>query len=338
MYYFWGMNMKLTAICGLIAGSMLFSACDNDIDLLAPYKEIGVVYGLINPKDTVQYVRIQRAFLGEGNALTMAQVPDSTYYGDVLDVQLIRIKNGTVLGSIPLTRFIAADKAEGVFPSSPNVLYKTNGETIFRDSDYKLQVKNNQTGYEFSATTPIVDSMRVQRPAVNSAATIGWASQFPYTVEFATAANGKVYNLTIRFRYTEEVIANGTLTQKSIDWVFPNILVSNPSQITTIEKEIEGEDFYKFVASKIKEDPSVERFAGSMDFIFTAGAEFLANYISINQATTSILTTIPQYSNVEGGTGIFSSRFIQVSPNKFMDAPSLDLLRTGPHTGNLNFQ
>ncbi|MBK8876748.1 MAG: hypothetical protein IPN13_23830 [Bacteroidetes bacterium] len=58
------MNMKLTAICGLIAGSMLFSACDNDIDLLAPYKEIGVVYGLINPKDTVQYVRIQRAFLG----------------------------------------------------------------------------------------------------------------------------------------------------------------------------------------------------------------------------------------------------------------------------------
>ncbi len=338
MYYFWSMKLRLAAIYTLIAGSLFFSSCENDIELNAPYQEIGVIYGLINPADSVHYVRIQKAFLGEGNALVMAQQTDSIYYPDILDVQLIRIKNGTALDSFPLTRFIGDDKDYGVFPAGPNVLYKTNGETIFRDSEYKLKVKNTVSGKVFSATTPIVDSMRIQRPAINSIATIGWASQFPYKVEFATANNGKVYNLTIRFRYIEEIVANGTLTPKYIDWVFPNILVSNPQAITSIEKEINGEDFYKFVASKLKVDNSVVRYAGSMDFIFTAGEAFLANYISINQATTSVLTSIPEYTNVEGGTGIFSSRFILISPNKNMDAPSLNLLKTGPYTGNLGFQ
>lgn len=332
------MKIKNAFLGFLLLSGLLISSCDNDIELNAPYKEIGVIYGLINPSDSIHYVRIQKAYLGEGNALTMAQVADSIYYPDILDVQMVRIKDGSMLSSFPLTRFIGADKEEGVFASSPNVLYKSNGETIFRDSEYKIVVKNTQSGNQFSAQTPIVDSLRIIRPSILSNNPVQWASQFPYKVEYVTAKNGKVYNLTIRFKYAEEVFGSGVITPKYIDWIFPNKLIANPDQVTNIIEEIDGEDFYKFVGDQIDVDPNMVRYAGTLDFIFTAGAEFLANYIAINQATTSVLTSIPEYSNVEGGTGIFSSRFVQVSPNKSMDAASLNLLKTSPYTADLNFQ
>ena len=59
---------------------LLISSCDNSLDILDEYKETPIVYGLLNKNDTVHYVRIQKGFLGEGNALLMAQYADSIYY------------------------------------------------------------------------------------------------------------------------------------------------------------------------------------------------------------------------------------------------------------------
>ncbi len=325
----------------LIAGiSLLMSACDNEIDLTAPYKEMGVIYGLINPDDDTLSVRIQKTFLGDGDANDMAQITDSIYYPDILDVQMQRILNGSVLSSFPLVRYVGPDKEPGVFPSTPNILYRSNGEEIFRDSEYRIVVKNTVTNHEFSASTPVVDSMRIVRPARSASSLVQFSNdQFPYNVEFVTAKNGKVHTLTIRFWYFEEVTGSGVPgTNKYIDWFFPNILISNPEVVETIRIPIDGEDFYKFVGQKIPVDPSVFRIAGGLDFTFMAGAEFLANYVAINQATTSVLTTTPYYSNVVGGTGIFSSRYVQLIPDKQLDASSRSLLLTSPYTSDLGFQ
>jgi hypothetical protein len=321
----------------LIPATLIFQGCDNTIELEAPYREIGVVYGLINPSDSIHYIRIQKAFLGKGNALEMAQVPDSTYYPDVLDARLERVKNGSVLETITLDRFEGWNKEEGTFPTTPNILYKTNGQRIFQDSEYRLTVTNTLNGYQMVASTPIVDSIVVIKPSYTSTAFISFANDlFPYNVRFVPSADSKVYNLTIRFKYTEDI--NNVVTSHYIDWVFPNKIISNSLGAAELEIEIPGEDFYEFVASKLNPEPNTIRFAGTLDFIFTTGSEFLSNYISINQAATSILTSIPQYSNVENGTGIFSSRFIQVSPDKSLDQASLEKLRNGPVTGNLGFQ
>jgi len=330
------MNMKnYTALLLIVLGLTTIS-CDNEIDLVAPYKEIGVVYGILNAKDSIQYVRIQKAFLGEGNANTMSQVPDSVYYPDILDVNLVRIKDGAELGSFPLTRFVGPDKEPGTFPTSPNILYKSNGEILFRDSEYRIVVTNTQTGTVLKAQTPVVDSIRIQRPTLTE--TIKFANPNPILVEFVPTPNGKVYNLTIRLKFLEEVVGSGVMEPKHIDWVFQNEVVANPENLSSIRKEIDGEDFYEFVDQKLQPKANTIRHTVRLDFIFTAGAEFLANYININQATSSILTTPPIYSNVEGGTGIFSSRFIQIAADKQLDGSALDLLKTGPLTGDLGFQ
>ena len=71
-------NIKHFLLFSLVALTIV--ACENDVDLLEEYQEIPVIYGLIDPSVKTHMVRVQRAFLGEGNALLMAQNPDSILY------------------------------------------------------------------------------------------------------------------------------------------------------------------------------------------------------------------------------------------------------------------
>ncbi len=335
------MIKRICLAAAFAVSAFAFHSCDNEIELNAPYKEIGVIYGILDPGLDTQIVRIQKAFLGEGNALVMSQVPDSVYYADgVLDVKMYRLrKTGSsfqILDSFPLVRFVGPPKDPGSFPTTPNILYRTNGETIYTDSEYKVVARNTITGNEFSAQTPIVQPINIIRP--NTTEQIRWASQFPVTARYTTNETGRVYNLTIRFKFNEEDVAAGTITPKYIDWVFPNRTVTDPVSESEITIEIDGEKFYKFVDSKLDADPNIRRYAGNLDFIVTVGAEFLANYVDINAPGTNLLTTPPVYSNVQNGTGILSSRSIVVRPDKVMDPAALDELKNGIYTSDLGFQ
>ena len=67
----------------------VFAACSTELEVSAPYKDITVVYGVLSTRatdgvsdETRHYVKINKAFLGEGDALVYAQIPDSTEYDD----------------------------------------------------------------------------------------------------------------------------------------------------------------------------------------------------------------------------------------------------------------
>src|ERR1044072_3856815 len=83
--------------------AVLFNSCSTDIDLLENYKPITVVYGLLDVHDNVQYIKINKAFLGEGNALVMAQQSDSINYkpGELtVQLQQLNPSTGEVLQTI----------------------------------------------------------------------------------------------------------------------------------------------------------------------------------------------------------------------------------------------
>ncbi len=53
---------------------MCFSACSTKLDVTGNYKETMVVYGLLDQSQPKQYIKVNKAFLGEGNAFSYAQV------------------------------------------------------------------------------------------------------------------------------------------------------------------------------------------------------------------------------------------------------------------------
>src|SRR5256885_621227 len=105
---------------------VFINSCKTDFDIIAPYKETTVVYGLLDPAANVQYIKINKAFLGEGNALVMAQQRDSTNYKPgSLDVKLQEIVFGQVVKTLQLDTTTAIAKDAGIFSNPYQVLYKT---------------------------------------------------------------------------------------------------------------------------------------------------------------------------------------------------------------------
>ena len=60
-----GLFMSWTSRVLLGFALILFSGCDNEVDINADWKETIVVYGLLNPNDSIQYIKVNKAFLNE---------------------------------------------------------------------------------------------------------------------------------------------------------------------------------------------------------------------------------------------------------------------------------
>ena len=86
--------MKKIAIFLLLI-SVFFMACETDFEVNASWKEVTVVYGLLDQSQQQQYIKINKAYLGEGDALQMASVADSSNYNpEDLEVKIFKVKDG----------------------------------------------------------------------------------------------------------------------------------------------------------------------------------------------------------------------------------------------------
>ena len=93
--------MRLRLAVVLLLTVVMFTTCRNDLELNAPYKEIPSIYAVINPSEPVHVIRINKVFLGEGDANAMAKVADSVNYpAGELTVTLRRFVNDKVTDAI----------------------------------------------------------------------------------------------------------------------------------------------------------------------------------------------------------------------------------------------
>lgn len=312
---------------------LLLSGCSTDFSVTAPWKEITVVYGLLNPADSVQYIKINKAFLGEGNALQMAGVADSNNYRNILDVKLQQLSDGSF---IQLSRDSSIPKETGTFANVPNILYKTNA-LISQGSDYKLIIHNTQSGKTITATTKVVNNSIINNPPPPPAQLSFAGGISSFKVDWTTSVNGKIYNLVIRFHFVEVNKITRDSIHKSLDWTFPNVKSATLQGGENLSIEFKHADFYKFIAAHLGVNDAVKRIANNVDLIFTVGADALNTYVEVNQPSTGIVQEKPQFTNIDGGIGLFSSRLTQTMLGKRLTKQTVDSLSSGYYTKNLGF-
>ena len=313
-----------------------FNSCKNDVPILADWKETTIVYGLLNQSDTAQYIRINKAFLGEGNALQMAQVYDSIQYGNVLSVKLERVKNGSVIETILMQRDSSLVKSSGTFSAPAQILYKTKN-TLYDDSQYELTILNNKTGNVVKSKTVLVKDFSVSKPHPSLSSISFLPYSVPIVIQWITGANGRLYDATLRFHYTEETATD--TVQKSVDMYLGSDKTSGLGGGKTQSLSFSGIDFYRFLSIAIKPDANVKRIAGKINFVFSAAGDDLSTYMEVNQPSTGIVQDKPEFTNIENGYGIFSSRYTKVSQGLSISglSGSLDSLYAGQYTSNLSF-
>lgn len=69
------MQKYISLLC-LLFVLLATNSCTTDFEVYAPPKEVRVVYGVLNPSATVQYIRIARAYQVQGDALAYAAATD----------------------------------------------------------------------------------------------------------------------------------------------------------------------------------------------------------------------------------------------------------------------
>ena len=82
------------------------------------------------------------------------------------------------------------------------------------------------------------------------------------------------------------------------------------------------------------------RFFDGFDIYVTGAGEELLEFVRVSQANTGITSaqSIPTYTNVSDGLGIFTSRSQVLRSGLQLNSIALDSLREGIFTRDLNFQ
>jgi hypothetical protein len=351
------MKKIILLLCPLF---ILLTSCETDFDVTGDWKEITIVYGILDKNDATHYIRINKAFLGDEDAFVMAAENDSINY-DSLTVKLIELtESGTAVDSFLLeeTTVSLENDSTSIFGDDGNPeqkLWKTS-EILDQTKIYRVKVVNEVTGNTVTAETPLVKAFSITQPSISPQSKVSFIGNndaySSYSVKFPPAGNGKVYEVTIVFYYREVNLANSDTTHHSIVWK-QSQHVADPNE-SLIQINLEGENFYSYVGSVVGALPdNYKRLIGRglvdtepdgnsddhIDVFINVGGEELYNYIEINKpAASGILLDKPVYTNIENGLGIFSSRTSNSVLNKSLSIKSVNELKSGDYTGTLGFR
>jgi len=322
-------------------------SCETDFDVTADYKEIAIVYGLLSQNDTTHYLRITKAFLGDGNALVYALNPDSSSFGTLIDVKLLEMSDTDVLREIIFDTVTIHNKDagdvnyldnKGDFYAPDQLMYKANA-ILDPARNYKLMVRNRSTGYEIESVTNLVLDFTITKPTApaNNLPKLDFKRE-PVSnqkIEWNSAANGRLYQPVIQFYYKETSLPNTADTiLRFFEWIFPAV---NSKSLVGGEKmiiEFSSEEFYRLCEEKVPyPDASVEnnvniRIADYFNLKFVVAGDEFSTYLDVNSPTTGLLLEKPTYTNIENGLGVFSSRYTKNRIVRVGDNIKKDLMNT----------
>ncbi len=319
----------------LLAIIFVFMSCNNDLDLIDPQGDIPVIYALINngstDVDTAQYFRVERAFIdADVSALEIAQNPDSIYYSNAV----VRLRNLDNDQTYQLERvdgnLEGYVRDQGVFAQAPNYLYKIKNTQLplIEGNQYQLEVERGNELPLVTAQTTLIEKPRITKPNAGSVLSfpeIGFA-----TFRWLGDENSTIHDATLIFNYLEFEGTN--FEEKSVKWT-----IAKNSEETEIDQE--GLDFYGFLSSSIDANPAKQRQFMSIDFVVTSGDQDIADYVNVVSANLGITSSqdIPTFTNLSEGYGLFSNIATSKLLGVGLSPITLDSIRDGRFTKDLNF-
>ena len=291
---------------------IVFTACETDFDVNASWEEVTVVYGLLDAGvgKELQQIKISKAFLGEMDALQMAQYADSINIDtNNLRVRIISMKDNGMTDTIALNP-VTHIRDEGFF-NEKIILYEfLKGDFLQSNTEYKLLIEDLVTGNIVSGYTELItsfyfdglsDNYKLGFFQPNGGGNVEDSSQYRFKLlKWDEFTHGKIYQPDVIFKYTEN---NDTI---SLLWSQP-LVTQYP-----FESKLEGYRFFSFLRDNIKDDVTKFRSFIDIQIVMTVGTADLETYINVNQPVSGIVQERPSFTNINNGLGLFSSRYTYV--------------------------
>lgn len=151
----------------LFLGALLLLSgwgCSTEFDPTAEPKDIWVVYSVLNPDDTVQYIRVSKAFLPESDAFEYAEENDQSIPG--LLVTLTNAENNREYVAQEVDSVLKQPEDGLFYPYQTLYKIRTIGsDRLEEGATYNLSVREpGNESFELRASTEIPDAPDVTTP------------------------------------------------------------------------------------------------------------------------------------------------------------------------------
>lgn len=336
--------MKNKLLITLMVLLALYS-CSTDVDIYADYKEIPVVYGLIEATSDTNYVKITKSFCGNNdspiNALEVAPIYDSSNYPGKLDAFIVELKSshGQPFSStgrkFNLDTITVHYKEDGLF-------YAPHQKVYYTTERFNTNNGSDKYRYRLCVVKPDYDTVTAETSVVSGDVTVGQTvvsfqsapSEAVSSMIFASTEEAMIYELGVRFRYRESHPGE-PFVNKEVHWSYGARTlggyekVENTDNIYRLYYSVNT--LFNYLEKAIGNDtvwdenhPNVVRYIDEVTVFVAAAGEDFNNYYQFLQSAQGGLCLSSDYSNVDGGVGLFSSRIfvrkeVELSTNTRFD-------------------
>jgi len=353
----------------LVVTIFTFTRCSTEVDLTAPYKSIPIVFGLLDAQVDTQWVSINRTWLGEGDQTVAAMVQDSSEYAPGrIQAQFVEVIGGMDARVFPLHDTLLETKDEnGIFFAPEHIAYFTrttnnNGTKLDPDADYRFELVIDDTT-EVEAMTNMIGvtvGNIIQPPMGVDNIKLGFANVGstnvtypPYNFRWSSTPGAARYQAVLVVHYVEHYWADDYQTvldssrSKSLEISIGSVDPNNDDGGQPMSKVFPGNSFFSQLGSRLEKNVRITRELGfwdevsqisrAFDFLLIVANEELAIYLDINAPVTNIILERPEYSNIDGGLGLWASRTTQGVYGLGYTTDTIEHLQEGDDTAELNF-
>lgn len=319
-------------------------SCSTEVMLYEDYKDVPVIYGIIDAQADTNFIKITKAFCSDNddpvNPFAASLVYDSSNYPGKLDAFIVELKSDHNQPFQPTGRLLVLDTVT-IHHKEPGIFYYPHQKLYYTTERFNVNSGGEKYRYRLCVVTPEQDTVTSETGVVGGDIVIGTSklnfqsepSDATLSLLFTSTEEAVAYEIGMKFYY-REVHEGQPMVKKYVSWSYglkPIDAYEYVSgkyhkqyySVNTLFKEME-----EAIADDTVWDvnhPEVTRYMDDFVVTISAAGSDLHIYYQYTQATQNGLTLSSDYTNVDGGWGLFSSRIFVERKAKLSAKTKYDL-------------
>lgn len=309
----------MKSICGFLLSVLIFCSilsCNVEFSPNAEWKEVPVVYCLLDQDEDTTWARVEKCFLGTDDMFQYTQILDSLYYPEgSVSVQLYEwnaergVHNSLMpTGNNPnrvmdFTGGWFDNKQQGSFSHPKQYLFYMPTPNLDTSYVYEIRVSRNTDSGNVLIANSFTTLVGTDSATFASYLHVGNGNYFRFMsgkcdIRWRSFARARYYQPMVRYFY----LVNNEY--RYVDVYCPEIRTTNYDLNRQVS--LNENTFLANMYSALVNDTSAKGFADSVHVFIRACNEDLSAYMNSNSSNNSSNNQL--YTNIEGGIGVFGAR------------------------------
>ncbi len=304
----------------IIAFTLILASCSNHVDLYSDSGDSTVVYAMLDASADTNFFKITKSFIGNVYDLAHDYSANNYTYQEI-DVTFSGVfegSNNTQTFTLDtISKWIPAQLDATFYNGCWQTYYYTD-KKLKEGEKYTLNIYRKADSLNITTQATTINSFSISKPFLNQIiqfkdakrGTVEWRVSDPETMFKSTAA---YFTVTGFFHYKELMPGATDTVYRSIQWNLgsgeADALYNTTDRYYVISYTPKA--LYDVLASneylKNNSPIGVKRWYEKFEYKVSAIGDELYNYSVVNNSSSAIQDT-PNFTNVENGVGLMSSR------------------------------